>query len=177
MMVKKIKDRSGFGLVEMLVSLGLFAVITSVAVGGFARALRTQRQATGLLLANSNISITIEQIMREMRTGYNFCTAPGACPSLDQIDFKNARGEAISYRLNGATGTIEKKIDAGAYQPITADDLVVQHLEFRLQGNAAGDGEQPRITITLGVSSKESGVSGNIIDLQTTVSPRLPLDT
>lgn len=163
----------GFTLVELLVSIGLFSVITSIAVGGFVGVLRSERQAAGLLAANSNVSLSIEQMAREMRTGHRFCTLRSCL--LSELNFENARGENISYRLEN--GAIERQVNAGVYQKITADNVDVKYLKFYLQGREVGDGEQPRITIALGVSSKEPGLSGNIANLQTTVSARLPLDT
>jgi prepilin-type N-terminal cleavage/methylation domain-containing protein len=163
----------GFTLVELLVSIGLFSVITSIAVGGFVSVLRSERQAAGLLAANSNVSLSIEQMAREMRTGYNFCTARNCL--LSELNFRNARGDEVTYRLQN--GAIERQVNAGAFQKITADNVEVKYLKFYLQGREAGDGEQPRITIVVGVSSKEPGVAGNVSNLQTTVSARLPLDT
>lgn len=169
--------RSGFTLVELLVAMGIFSVVVTIAVGGFTVALRSQRQAAGLLAANSNVSITIEQMAREIRTGYNFCTLQNCL--LSELTFKNARGEDVTYRLNN--GAIERKaVPAGGsaeFQKITADNVLIRHLEFYLNGREAGDGLQPRITIALGVSSPEIGISGSVVNLQTTVSSRLPLDT
>ncbi len=165
--------KRGFTLVELLVSIGLFAVITSIAVGGFVSILRSERQAAGLLAANSNVSLSIEQMAREMRTGYNFCTVRSCL--LSELNFRNARGEDITYRLQG--GAIERQVNSGPFQKITADNVDVKYLKFYLQGREPGDGEQPRITIALGVASKEVGLGGNIANLQTTVSARLPLDT
>jgi prepilin-type N-terminal cleavage/methylation domain-containing protein len=165
--------RKGFTLIELLVSIGLFSVITSIAVGGFASILRSERQAAGLLAANSNVSLSIEQMAREIRTGYNFCTLRSCL--LSELNFRNARGEDVSYRLEG--GAVERRVNAGVYQKITADNVDVKYLKFYIQGREAGDGEQPRVTIAIGVSSKEPGLSGNIANLETTVSARLPLDT
>ena len=65
-------SRSAFTLVEMLVAIALFSVVVSIAVGGFTRALRTQRQVIALIAANSNMSLALEQMAREMRTSINF---------------------------------------------------------------------------------------------------------
>ena len=58
---------SGFTLVELLVAIGVFSILISVAVGTFARALRTQRQTAALIAANSNASLVLEQMAREIR--------------------------------------------------------------------------------------------------------------
>lgn len=169
----KLKTNAGFTLVELLVAMGLFSVITSIAVGGFVSILRSERQAAGLLAANSNVSLSVEQMAREIRTGFDFCTVQSCL--LSELSFRNAREEDVTYRLQG--GAIERRVGSGAFQKITAGNVSVRYLKFYLQGREAGDGEQPRVTIALGVSAIELGVSENIASLQTTVSARLPLDT
>jgi prepilin-type N-terminal cleavage/methylation domain-containing protein len=66
-------QRQGFTLVELLVSIALFSILVSIAAGGFVNALRTERQAAAMMAAESNVSIALEQMAREMRTGYLFC--------------------------------------------------------------------------------------------------------
>lgn len=166
--------RSGFGLAETLIAIGVFSVIVSIAVGGFSRALRTQRQASALLLANSNASITIEQMTREMRTGYNF-SRPGS----EQINFTNAKGASVSYLYDSADGSVKRRAGgSGSWDKITADNVTVKYLAFLLQGEGAypGDKNQPRVTIVMSIAAKDADLSGNVINLQTTISPRLPLD-
>jgi len=69
--------KKGFTLIEMLVTVGLFAIIITIAVGGFVNAERTQRQVSSLISAQSNVSLALEQMSREIRTGYLFCHDPG----------------------------------------------------------------------------------------------------
>ncbi len=71
--MKKNHSNSGFTLVELLVAIALFTIIVGVAVGGFTNALRTQRQVSSLIATQSNVSLALEQIAREIRTGYLFC--------------------------------------------------------------------------------------------------------
>lgn len=165
--------KNGFTLVELLVSVGLFAVVVSIAVGGFVSVLRSQRQAAAFLAVNTNVGLAIEQMAREIRTGYGFCTYRSC--QLSELGFINARGENITYRL--ANGGLERQVNDGAFQKITADNVEVKYVKFYLGGREANDGLQPRVTIALGVSPREAAISGNVFNLQTTVSARLPLDT
>lgn len=173
---------TGFTLVELLVAVGLFSVVTSIAVGGFVSALRTQRQTAALISANSNVSLVIEQMAREMRTGFDFCTNGQICPTADVVSFKNTRSEVVTYCVeNGAIlrGVGGGSCGASNFSKITAENVNVQNLGFTVSGNnpsGSCDTEQPRITVTLGVSARETGVEASQIHLQTTVSVRLPLD-
>lgn len=67
---------AGFTLIETIIAIGLFSVLVAIGVGGFTTALRSERQAGSLLGAQSNVSLAVEQMAREIRTGYLFCHAP-----------------------------------------------------------------------------------------------------
>ena len=66
-------SRSAFTLVELLVAIALFSILIAIATGGFVNTLRTQREAAAMMAAQSNVSIALEQMTREIRTGYLFC--------------------------------------------------------------------------------------------------------
>ncbi len=64
---------TGFTLIELIVAFGLFSIIMAVASGGFVQVIRSYRIATALTATNDSMALTMEQVAREMRTGYNFC--------------------------------------------------------------------------------------------------------
>src|SRR5689334_8349161 len=65
--------RAGFTLVEVLIAIGLFSILFAIAGGGFVNTLRAQRQLSAMMAAESNVSIALEEMARDMRTGYLFC--------------------------------------------------------------------------------------------------------
>jgi prepilin-type N-terminal cleavage/methylation domain-containing protein len=73
----KQNSQRGFTLIEMLVAIGVFAVVVAIATGGFVNSLRTQRQVASLISAQSNASLVLEQMAREIRTGFLFCHDQG----------------------------------------------------------------------------------------------------
>jgi len=165
-----LKNNNGFTIVELLVGITSFIIIISIAVGGFSGALRSQREAIALLNANYNSSLVLEQMAREMRTGVNFCVNQMIACSESQLVFKNAYNQDIVYRFNN--GGIEKSINGGSFKKIIADDVNVDYLKFILSGQDPNDNQQTRITILIGIKSRESSVSGSVINLQTTISKR-----
>ena len=167
--------KKGFTLIELVVAVGLFSIIVAIAIGGFIRALRTERQVTGLLSANSNVSLAIEQMAREILTGYDFCVRGNSC-SLSELSFQNAHGVSVSYCLQGQglfRGTGPGSCIGSTGNTITAANVLVQYLNFIVSGNQNTDGYPPRVTIAIGVSSNTAGISGSIIHLETTVSARV----
>ena len=202
------KNKKGFTLIEMLVTVGLFAIIVTIAAGGFTNAIRTQRQVSALISSESNVSLTVEQMARQIRTGYLFCntvgntqtgagvagtaasyavsdcgcvyspsTAPAGSWTCSALDFYDANGNHIVYSLPATgplAGTLAESVNGGAAQSVTGNDVSVKYLTFRLFGQVEGDHWPPRVTVSMGIapSSTDSAISGDVFNLETTVSSR-----
>ena len=167
-------DRAqGFTAVELLVSMSLFVVLIGIASGIFIRATRTQRQITALIAANSNASLAIEQIAREIRTGRNFCGG-GTCPA-GELNFINARGQSVNYKLGDGSNNTKSifRVSEGKEAPITADNVNVSRMVFVIVGQAPGDSQAPRITLALQVGAAGVPFSESFNNFQTTLSPRV----
>lgn len=183
--------KKGFTLIETLVAVALFSIIIAIAVGGFTNALRTQREAAALISVQSNAGDAIEQMTREIRTGYLFCDdptspVPAATPACafpncsingkvwtcSVLNFYNSNGQNVEYSVD-ATGALGRS-QGGVPQPITASNVKVDYLTFTIFGNQEGDHWNPRITIAVGVSpnSTDPALVNNILNLQTSVSAR-----
>ena len=192
----------GFTLIEMLVTVSLFAIIITIAVGGFTNAERTQRQVSSLISAQSNVSLALEQMSRDIRTGYYFCHDPGEYANSDvcddgdtsdlvgttctvvsssptsptllcpSINFYDASGNEIKY--SWAAGALTESVNSSTPQSITGDTVYVKYLRFQLFGQTEGDHWPPRVTISLGVaaSSTDTAVMNDVFNLETTVSAR-----
>ncbi len=188
--------RKGFTLVELLVAMGLFMIIIAIAVGAFVSALRTQRQVSSFISAQSNVSLTIEQIARQIRTGYLFCHDSGVSSMLpscgchldptqasmnvydcSELDFYASNGH-VEYKLPTSgpfAGAIVESTNGGVtWQPLTSNTVEVRYLQFRLFGQFEGDHWPPRITISMGIapSSTDPAVANDVFNLETTVSSR-----
>lgn len=183
----RFKTQEGFTMIDLLVAIGIFSVVVSIAAGGFVNAMRTQRQISAIIAANNNVVLALEQMAREIRTGFYFCspnvaydpTSPGTfgCPNYpNEIRFINTNGQAVRYSLS-AGGTIQKdttdlNTSLTTSAQITGSNAAIQYLSFVIRGNNPGDLLQSRITVVIGVSAKAIGVSGNVVSLQTTISAR-----
>ncbi len=169
----KIKSSGGFTIIELMVAMTLFLVLIGIAIGGFINALRTQRAVVELMAANDNASLTMEQMAREVRTGYYFVKV-----SDGELKFVNAYNVTVFYRLN--EGAIERGTQdiflQTKYKKITADNLRVVGFKIDLLGAEAGDGYPPRVTISLSVTGKSKYLEDVSVNVQTTISSRL-MDT
>ncbi len=165
-----LKPIAGFTLVELLVAMGLFLIIVSIASGIFLRSLRTERTAVELLTVNDNASLTLEQMSRELRTGNSFAKI-----SDTELQFKNFSQDTVRYRLAvGARGEglVERAVNSGAFEALTANNIDVKKLHFIVLGNSSGDKLQPRITIAMNVAGRSTLLKDVTTNLQITVSPR-----
>ncbi|GEM_PF-856566 len=185
-----IVPQDGFTVTELIVAMGVFIVLVTIAVGVFVNTVRNQRRLTMLMSVNNNAGNVLEQIAREVRTGYRFCEEEflgGSNPSgpcyfeNDFLTFTNYRGALVTYEYDEASGSItrleEGNVDA---VPLTAAEVEVSYLSFlvRQYGDGAEDMCNPwRITITMGVVPRGSALSAQEVRLQTTVSSRvLPVE-
>ncbi len=153
-----INKEEGLTLIELIVAFGIFGLVIGMVFGVFGLAITSQRRIIALKNVNDNVRFAIESMAREIRTGKNF--SKGA----DSLSFTNAKSEVVIYRLNGST--VEKSSGGGAYSAVTGSETTIDYLRFNL------DGPQPRITITMGATSRIGSQSANL-KIQTTVSSRL----
>ncbi len=200
------RSRRGFTLVEMLVAIAVFSILVAVGVGGFANALHTQREVAALIAVQSNASVALEQMAREMRTGWLFCDQPGSSPGTPAqpnavcqlatnpngtiasgcvvnnniwtchniLDFYNANGENVDYRLSGGQLARSATGISGAFSSLTGSNVRVAYLIFTIYGNTEGDHWPPRVTVSMGVApnSTDPAIANDVVNLQTTVSAR-----
>jgi prepilin-type N-terminal cleavage/methylation domain-containing protein len=181
--------QKGFTLIELLIAMSLFVVFISIASGGFVRALRTQRAIVALMAVNDNASLALEQMSREIRTGYNFCTKDNPVNSLsngefldcaklpyNELMFVNASNKVVFYRLEN--GAIFREVLDGTNEKITGDNVRVRNFNIKLMGNKKADGFPPRITISISVSPESdiSYLNDIYTNVQSTISSR-SLDT
>jgi prepilin-type N-terminal cleavage/methylation domain-containing protein len=149
---------SGFTLMELTVALGIFAVVMVISAGILLNSLKTARYVANQARAVDNISLAMEQMVREIRTGSNISFLTDGFAK--QVSFTNYEGENTTYSFcgtrmcrNGTPITTENTIITGGF--IITD---------------FGDTKTPRIT----VAAKATDTKGNVLgSIQTAVSARL----
>lgn len=165
--MKRKTHNVGFTLIELLIAMALFLVVLVIASGTFVKSLQSQRAAIELIAVNDNVSLTLESIAREIRTGIEF-----SIPTRNELRFTNANGKHVAYQWNDADGTIEKNENGGRFESVTATNVVVKRLEFVGVGLAANDRKQSKITIGIEIGGKSKNLQDATVRLQTTISPR-----
>ncbi|MDP3958448.1 MAG: prepilin-type N-terminal cleavage/methylation domain-containing protein [bacterium] len=178
--------QGGLTLVEIMVATALFSIVMLVAVGAVISINDSNKRAQLSRTVMDNLNFAMENMARNLRMGTVYhCGATGAytspadCPAGENtIAFEGYKGSAsdpddqIVYRLSG--GRIERSLasgGAGSFLPLTSEELTITSLAFYVTGTAAGDGKQPRVTISVsGTASFKGTVS--TFTIQTGVSQR-----
>lgn len=174
-------QKKGFTLLEMIISMGVFAVAALIGVSSLLALTNAQRKALVFQSTQDNLRFAVEEMAREIRTGnFYYCGISlsdiPATPSFKDcssggpsLNFTNVLGQRITYQA--LQNRIQKSQDGGAFQSITSGDVGIEYLTFYAIGSPNNDAFHPRVTIvSRGVSG--SGVSRSELSLQTTVSQR-----
>ena len=184
----------GFTMIELLVSISVFAVIVAIVSGIFITSLRSNRTSVALITANSDGQLALEQMIRMIRKGdgKSFIVEEvkdnnDPASNYDDLKYKCIRftysGKYITYRWNKDGKKLESNIvpnlppncnsaTEGIFKGIISDNLRVDFADFKIigQGNS-----YPLITIGLRVGAKKTLITSGgqaFINLQTSVSPR-----
>lgn len=159
--IKSNKSQSkGFSLIELMVSLSVFAIVMVVSTSTLLSFIDANAKAQALYSATTNLSFALDSMTREIRTGYHYkCKLNFIDPARDfevpnQIEAlpnnndtqdcpKNNPGNYIAfvrekddtrvgYRLNKKR--IEQKMTIGGqstgWVALTADDVVIDVFEL-----------------------------------------------
>lgn len=163
-------NERGFTLVEMIVSIGLFAVVMLVSVGALLSLTGANRKAQALQSVMNNLNIALDGMVRNIRMGTNYqCSGPAAqgwqnCPNGDTtIAFKpycdpttcNAQTlQNWEYKFIASSGNvhgyIERSEDGGTtWTQLTAPEVSIQSVEFYVVGADPTDVLQPKVVIVI----------------------------
>src|SRR3989344_3845933 len=167
----KLKFKTGFTLIELIVALGVFMVVMTIILSAFLNIMDIQKKTEAFRKVNDNLNFALEAMMREIREGKDYCFL--GC-SYGSFVFKNKDAETITYALNKANsddGYVERKVGTEPdRQRMTSNGINVTNLSFSVRGNGLDDKEQPLVTISIsGISGIKEKWKSNL-DLQATVS-------
>lgn len=178
------KDR-GFTLVEVIVSIAIFTVVVTVAMVGLLSVLDASRESRAQADAVDNLNFVVDDMIRRIRTGYDFdCAEGGNCPNgADEFSFASSEvndsdgsNPTVTYELgehSNGKGRIDRTISTdGDTVAMTSPNVDVTNLTFYVTGTGTGDNQQSRVMILIEAEVGEGDVL-ETFSLQTTVTQRL----
>jgi prepilin-type N-terminal cleavage/methylation domain-containing protein len=106
--------QSGFTLIEMIVSLGVFSFVITIAVGALLMLVAASKQLQGEQVVMTNLSFALDSMTREIRTGtYYYCDSQASTGGAGNIFNPNndvdalLTGDATKDCPNGPTGSYQ----------------------------------------------------------------------
>ncbi len=171
--------RAGFTTTELLVGIGLFIVISSVMTGIFVSALKNQRLIQQIMVVDNNAGVVLEQMAREVRTGYNFVVARSendVCPEGmgSELSFVNGQGNIWTrFALAENETVVRQEGEEGPELELSASNVAVKQLCF-LSGRFEDNSCSPeRVALMMEVQPLGNASSVLPLHLQTSVSSRV----
>ncbi len=176
--------KHGFTLIEMIVSLGVFSILMGSISAIFIMASQVQRRTAISQRVLNDARYIMETIASDMRIGmvnygaYTGGTISSPVTELYLIDEDNtpisysrstsgcSRSSSCLIRLVGGESA------SLTSQKVNADEILFYIIPASNPFGGGSDRKQPRVTITLTLSSVETGSDRSVISLQTTASSR-----
>ena len=164
------KNKKGFTLVELLVSVAIFSVLILSATGIFVKIMNVQKKALAIQEVQDNISYTMEMISKEIRMMSEIDESTKG-QETNTLMFKNSKEKNIVYSL--INGQLMRKEETEDSQAITSSNVTVSDLTFYVNNWDTINGPQPVITINLVMEISDGNFGKAQARLQTTLSGRI----
>ncbi|MFC1720712.1 PilW family protein [Patescibacteria group bacterium] len=166
-------SNEGFTLIEMIVAVSLFTIVSLVAIGALISISNANRKVNSLRTTMDNINFAMESMSRDIRTGTNYlCEGVGNCSGGgDDLSFEDQSGVTITYRHNDTSKSIQVREGAGDFVNITSPEVRVENLTFYVVG-VGTDNRQPRVLIVIEGTAGLQDKTISTFNLQSTVSQR-----
>jgi len=140
----------GYTLIELVVAVGLFALIMTLVSGAYIMTIGLMRHAQGNTIGIDNLSFALETMTRTIRTGTSYgCPTAGAnCSGGVSFSVKDSDGHTQSYSRSN-DGSLMQKTDNDLSVPLTDPSVAISSLTFYTFGATPGDNSQPHVTIVI----------------------------
>lgn len=176
----------GFTLVEMIVAVGLFAVVMIVAMGSLLSLVYANRKAHALQSVMNNLNITLDGMTRSIRMGSNYRCGGSSpsnpdCPNGGQsLYFESYEGSASdssddwAYWYDTNTKRLYKSERGGAAGvAITAPEVSIESFTFYVVGTTRRDTTQPKVVIAVKGTAGTQARTQTSFSIQATAVQRL----
>jgi prepilin-type N-terminal cleavage/methylation domain-containing protein len=189
---KNAVSERGFTLIEMIVAVGLFAVVMVICVSTLFALVNANRKAQALQSVMNNLDISLDGMARSIREGSIYHCGGSSpqpyesrqdCLSGDNIfvflpyghdssdpthwwayKFDNVNHQVVKSE-NGATGT---------YFPITAPEVTIDDMKFYVVGTTRDDTTQPKVVIVVkGTAAASNAKTRSSFHIQAAATQRL----
>ena len=191
-----LQESSGFTLVEMIVSVALFAVVMLICVGSLLALVGANRKVQALQSVMNNLNITLDGLLRAARMGNTYhCGASGAlslplatanCTSGDAVFAFEPYGNGPSgnpwvYTYDSVTKALYRRQNGGSPVAMTSPQIQIDSMQFFVDGSTRGcdiaspcTPKQPKVMIVIkGTAPVLNSKSRTTFHIQVTAVQRI----
>ena len=183
-----LEKNKGFTLIELMVSISIFALVMVICMGSILSVLDASRKSASFRSVVDNLNTTLEAMTRTIRFGqYYHCgtsgdtTKPQDCASGDStFTVLSEFGDEVTYELSN--GQIARSVNGAALEYLTSPDVTIQSLTFTVLGScpysdstctaSPPDTLQPRVIVVLRGIVTGTNQTGSSFNLETTITQR-----
>jgi len=173
--IRKLASRSGFTLLEMIISLGIFSVVMITAIGAMLSVNTAQIKASHVQNIQDNIRFALESMTKEIRTGTAFRPSAPLGAGYTILTFTRNDDVEITYCVlaNAIQKVIGTTCDPDTASAVTDESIVIDKMLFYVIGDQFGSTDgQPRVTVSLDAHTSDLKLE-TTFHLQTTVTQRM----
>ena len=188
--IRSHRGQKGFTLVEMIVSVALFAIVMLVCVGALLSLVGANRKVHALQSVMDNLNVTLDGMVRAIRMGSNFHCGAGNYQitrdcALGDIIFafepfgKKSTDPPWIYTYDPSTKRLYKTTNGGSPVVITAPEITIDSMTFYVVGTSRGcsispcDTIQPKVVVVIkGTAPVTNSVARTTFHLQVTAVQR-----
>ncbi len=178
-------NERGFTLVEMIVAVGLFAIVMVVCISALLSLVDANRKAQALQSVMNNLNIALDSMVREIREGTDYrCGGQSPsdpdCPTNPGTEFyfsPNCSGcpdwiyrfdEANHRLMRSTTGLVADE------KPLTAPEVTIDEVFFYVIGAEESDTAQPKVMIVIkGSAGSQKATTRTTFHVQATAVQRI----
>lgn len=172
----------GYTLIELMVSISIFAVVMTIAAGGYYIMISVNRHAQGVSTGVDNLSFALDAMTRGIRTGTDYSCGVGEglgdCSGGAAFTYTDQDSNKVTYQLSGSS-VQSTETPPGGGTPVTylltEPDVVVTSLRFYVVGSqseSAGDARQPYVTMVISGTVNVGPGSSEPFTIQTSAAMR-----
>jgi len=192
------KRNAGYTIIETMIAISLFLIIVTIGMGSLLNANFVHRKSQDMRSIMDNLSFTMEDMSRNLRTGYNYHCDDGSGDISIPLDCNNGGLIAFESSVGDQTTTVDQWVykiesplgdgvfniykstaggEVGTFVQLNPPEVKIDGFSsFTVTGAETypGDTRQPFVTIRLsGTVTSRNNETPIPFSLQTSISQRL----
>ena len=157
--------QKGFTLIEMMVSVSIFAIVVMISMGAIFTVVDSNKKAQSLKSVMNNLNFALETMTRTIKTGQMQAFTSGGNTISTQVFDSNGTVTYSYLKDSSNIGYIELS-RGGVASRITAPEVNITNLKFY--------GAKPMVVMVVQGTVKLNERISSDFNIQTTVTQRLP---